>query len=127
MVSIESLIFFLILDVFLVNDHLVKKSSVRLNPGRQFFRALTVVYLVFGAAQHVAAQTPFVTTWQVDDISAPFVLPLQNHTPGNTYTIDWGDGSTDNTVYTETETPTNLYTATGPYEISYSGNFTHFF
>jgi surface protein len=125
MVSIESLIFFLILDVFLVNDYLVKKSSVRLNPGRQFFRALTVVYLVFGAAQHVAAQTPFVTTWQVDDISAPFVLPLQNHTPGNTYTIDWGDGSTDNTVYTETDTPTNLYTATGPYEISYSGNFTH--
>jgi hypothetical protein len=62
----------LILDVFLVNDHLVKKSSVRLNPGRQFFRALTVVYLVFGAAQHVAAQTPFVTTWRVDDISAPF-------------------------------------------------------
>jgi surface protein len=117
--------FLLILDVFLVNDHLVKKSSVRLNPGRQFFRALTVVYLVFGAAQHVAAQTPFVTTWQVDDISAPFVLPLQNHTPGNTYTIDWGDGSTDNTVYTETDTPTNLYTATGPYEISYSGNFTH--
>jgi gliding motility-associated-like protein len=67
----------------------------------------------------------FVTSWNVDDISVPFELPIQNHTPGNTYTIDWGDGSTDNTVYTETDTPTHLYTATGTYEISYSGDFTH--
>jgi surface protein len=67
----------------------------------------------------------FVTSWQIDDISAEFELPIQNHTPGYTYTIDWGDGSTDNTVYTETDTPTHLYTATGTYEISYSGNFTH--
>jgi surface protein len=122
---LKSSFFLLILDVFLVNDHLVKKSSVRLNPGRQFFRALTVVYLVFGAAQHVAAQTSFVTTWRVVDNSAPFVLPIQNHTPGNTYTIDWGDGSTDNTVYTTADTPQHDYTDAETYVISYSGNFTH--
>jgi surface protein len=123
MVSIESLIFFLILDVFLVNDYLVKKSSVRLNPGRQFFRALTVVYLVFGAAQHVAAQSTFVTTWQVSNPDLSITIPTFPDETYN-YSVDWGDG---NTSADQTGDATHTYADPGSYTVSISGVFPRIF
>jgi surface protein len=67
----------------------------------------------------------FVTIWQVDDITTPFRLPKQGFLPeGKSYTIDWGDGTSDANTYTNVDVPTHSYSTAGAYEITYSGDFT---
>jgi surface protein len=67
----------------------------------------------------------FVTIWQVDDITTPFRLPKQGFLPeGKSYTIDWGDGTSDANTYTNVDVPTHSYSTAGAHQITYSGDFT---
>jgi surface protein len=67
----------------------------------------------------------FVTIWQVDDITTPFRLPKQGFLPeGKSYTIDWGDGTSDANTYTNVDVPTHSYSTSGAHQITYSGDFT---
>jgi surface protein len=67
----------------------------------------------------------FVTIWQVDDITTPFRLPKQGFLPeGKSYTIDWGDETSDANTYTNVDVPTHSYSTSGAHQITYSGDFT---
>ena len=69
---------------------------------------------------------PFITTWKTNNVGASNTnqITIPNGDGTFAYTVDWGDGSTDNTVYTEPATHT--YPTPGTYTVSISGDFPHF-
>ena len=85
-----------------------------------------VFLLVFLVGLVLHAQSPFVTTWEVDnsvglDITIP-TFYMYNYS----YTVDFGDGTTQTNV---TGDVSHTYGAPGVYTVSISGNFPaiHFF
>uniref|UniRef100_UPI00131EF3D3 BspA family leucine-rich repeat surface protein n=1 Tax=Muricauda brasiliensis TaxID=2162892 RepID=UPI00131EF3D3 len=72
-------------------------------------------------------QRPFVTTWKTDNPGKTgpnsIEIPIGNGT--FSYTVDWGDGSTDNTIYTGNAT--HNYATPGTYIVSISGDFPHLY
>ena len=74
---------------------------------------------------HTQAQTepppkPFITTWETSSDSESITIPTVS---GETYsyTVNWGDNTTDNMTYTGDATHT--YTKAGTYTVSISGTF----
>ncbi|WP_258098634.1 BspA family leucine-rich repeat surface protein [Marinoscillum pacificum] len=66
--------------------------------------------------------TPFVTTWQTTSDDESITIPTYNE--GYSYTVDWGDGTTDATTYEGNATHT--YTDAGIHTISIIGDFPRF-
>ena len=62
----------------------------------------------------------FVTTWKTTNLNESITIPTFPTETYN-YTVDWGDGSTDNTIYTGDAT--HPYTTAGEYEIRISNTF----
>ncbi len=75
----------------------------------------------------VPAQRPFVTTWKTDNpgTSSDTQITIPTGTGAFNYTVDWGDGTTDTTVYTESTTHT--YATAGTYTVAISGSFPHIY
>jgi len=67
---------------------------------------------------------PFVTTWKVDSFGYPddnqIEIPLIESGYKYDFTVDWGDGSTDENV---TKTISHTYPSPGTYTVSISGGF----
>ncbi|MDE3740936.1 BspA family leucine-rich repeat surface protein [Maribacter polysaccharolyticus] len=66
---------------------------------------------------------PFITTWKTDAANESITIPT-NSDYTYSYTVDWGDGSTDNTVYTDYAR--HQYSTAGTYTVRISGVFPHF-
>ena len=74
----------------------------------------------------IAAQAEFITTWKTDNpgLSADNAILIPIGTTGTfNYTVDWGDGTTDMTVYTSSAPHT--YATSGTYTVTISGDFPH--
>ncbi len=69
----------------------------------------------------VSAQTEFITTWKTDNpgFSADNQITIPTGTGTFSYTVDWGDSTTDTTIYTGSTTHT--YSAPGTYTVTISG------
>jgi uncharacterized delta-60 repeat protein len=67
--------------------------------------------------------TPFVTTWYVGTLVDTGLSPLTIPTSGGgySYLVNWGDGTTDNTVYTGNAA--HEYSTGGTYTVSIYGSF----
>ena len=74
----------------------------------------------------VMAQRPFITTWdtRLQGVSGSEQVIIDTLGDGFSYTIDWGDGSIDNSV---TGDITHTYATSGIYTIQISGKFPHFY
>ncbi|PHN95553.1 hypothetical protein CSC80_09575 [Maribacter sp. 6B07] len=83
---------------------------------------LLIALLGFGFLQ---AQEPFITTWKTDNDGESNDNQITIPTGDGTfaYTVDWGDGTTDTSVYTGNATHT--YATAGTYTVSISGDFPH--
>ena len=94
----------------------MKKRTIHL-----LFFALCL--LSFGS---IMAQGEFITTWKTDNTGASNdnQITIPTGTGSFAYTVDWGDGTTDATVYTGSTTHT--YSSAGTYTVKISGDFPHF-
>ncbi len=72
------------------------------------------------------AQDEFITTWKTDNPGTSndnqIIIPTGDG--AFNYTVDWGDSTTDTTVYTGDATHT--YAVAGTYTVTITGNFPHF-
>ncbi|SDL50311.1 BspA family leucine-rich repeat surface protein, partial [Kriegella aquimaris] len=93
----------------------MKKRTIHL-----LFFALCL--LSFGS---IMAQGEFITTWKTDNTGASNdnQITIPTGTGSFAYTVDWGDGTTDATVYTGSTTHT--YASAGTYTVKISGDFPH--
>ncbi|MCV9388879.1 BspA family leucine-rich repeat surface protein [Reichenbachiella ulvae] len=66
-----------------------------------------------------AQDRPFITTWETTESNESITIPTARS--GYSYTVDWGDGSTDETVYTRGAT--HSYEDAGIYTVSITGDF----
>jgi len=66
--------------------------------------------------------SPFVTTWKTDNpgITADNQIRIGTSGEGYNYTVDWGDGQTDNNVAGDI---THTYATAGTYTVSITGDF----
>ncbi|MYH03958.1 MAG: BspA family leucine-rich repeat surface protein, partial [Cenarchaeum sp. SB0675_bin_21] len=71
--------------------------------------------------QVVTSDEPFITTWTVAAGSLGITIPGTAES-GGSYTVDWGDNSTD----TATGDVSHTYDSAGTYTVSLSGNLTSF-
>ena len=69
-------------------------------------------------AVHDVPATAFVTTWRTTAASQSVTIPVGGS--ASTYTIDWGDGTTNTDVSSD---QTHTYTDAGDYVISITGGF----
>ncbi|MFN6945866.1 MAG: BspA family leucine-rich repeat surface protein [Cytophagaceae bacterium] len=76
----------------------------------------TYIWTITGDAQECL---PFITTWQTSEADESITIPTTD--TGYSYTVDWGDGSTDETIYTSDAT--HEYAAAGTYTVTISGDF----
>lgn len=84
----------------------------------------TILFLIAGCSflfnfHSSSAQAPFITTWQFYSDNEQLTIPTAGG--GYSYTVNWGDGTIDNTVYTGNATHT--YSNAGTYAVSISGSF----
>src|SRR5688572_28078836 len=88
---------------------------------------LAVGCLLIFFSHSAQAQDPFVTTWYVGTLVDTGLSPLTIPTSGAgySYTVDWGDGTTDNTVYTANAE--HEYATGGTYTVSIHGSFPKIF
>ncbi|UXP33376.1 BspA family leucine-rich repeat surface protein [Reichenbachiella agarivorans] len=79
--------------------------------------------------QKVWVGSPFTTTWETaNDIDAQNFIKVPINSGFNySYIVDWGDGSTDNTLYTNTKAPIHEYALAGTYTVSIYGQFPVFY
>ncbi len=76
--------------------------------------------------QEVDLEAPFITVWKTsnDGVSdSDKIMIKTNGSYSYNYTIDWGDGETDEGV---TEDITHTYSSSGEYTIKITGDFPHF-
>ena len=64
---------------------------------------------------------PFVTTWETTTANESITIPTDTANYSYSYTVDWGDGSTDDMTYTQNAT--HEYATANTYTISISGTF----
>ncbi|MEQ8417118.1 MAG: BspA family leucine-rich repeat surface protein [Imperialibacter sp.] len=79
---------------------------------------LTASQLLFGQAP---GTIPFVTTWETTTNEEAITIPTTESGYSYSYTVDWGDGSGDEMVYTGDATHT--YATAGTYTVSITGDF----
>ncbi|SEM20975.1 surface protein, partial [Maribacter orientalis] len=94
----------------------MKKQSLK------FLVFIVICLLNFGS---ILAQDEFITTWKTDNpgTSAANQITIPTGTGTFAYTVDWGDGTIDNTVYTAPATHT--FADFGTYTVKISGDFPH--
>lgn len=63
----------------------------------------------------------FISTWQTTASNESITIPINAAYANYAYTVDWGDGNLDNTVYTTDATHT--YTNAGTYTVDITGAF----
>jgi len=86
----------------------------------------TVLQTPTFVSQAMAAPGDFVTTWQTTTAGETITIPTNAAgTGGYSYTVDWGDGTTDATVYSGDAT--HAYAAPGVYTVTISGIFPRIF
>ncbi|UXX78653.1 BspA family leucine-rich repeat surface protein [Reichenbachiella carrageenanivorans] len=83
----------------------------------------------------VIEHRPFQTTWRTTVATESITIPTNSDTNGDgttdeqdvpySYNVDWGDGTTDWTVYTGNATHT--YATAGDYQVSVTGTFPRIF
>lgn len=102
-----------------IKASLLKPVPVRVNKGQKFF---LIAILLISISQKSLAQAPFITTWKT---SAPNESITFNTTGAFTYsfTVDWGDGTEDNTIYTSPGDVTHTYADADTYTVAISGQF----
>ena len=64
-------------------------------------------------------EIPFITTWKTTTASESITIPTTG--TGYSYTVDWGDGTSDTTIYTGDASHT--YTTIGEYDVKITGTF----
>ncbi|MGL1887483.1 MAG: BspA family leucine-rich repeat surface protein [Reichenbachiella sp.] len=69
------------------------------------------------------AQQPFITTWQIFDADESITINTAKR-DDYSYTVDWGDSTTDDVVYEGAAT--HVYTEAGTYQVSISGTLPRF-
>lgn len=79
---------------------------------------LLTVFVISLNATSVIAQD-FITTWQTTTTNESITIPTTGG--GYSYTVDWGDGTGDATVYTGNAS--HVYATAGVYTVSISGSF----
>ncbi|MBC6401217.1 MAG: BspA family leucine-rich repeat surface protein [Ekhidna sp.] len=75
-----------------------------------------LLFTFFGQAQ--TDPKPFITTWETKTASEMITIPTTGD--GYSYTVNWGDGNTDNNV---TGDASHTYTTPGTHTITISGTF----
>ena len=65
------------------------------------------------------ASSPFITTWETTTANEEITIPTTG--TGYSYTVDWGDGTSDTTIYTGNASHT--YTNVGEYDVKITGTF----
>jgi surface protein len=77
----------------------------------------------------LVVEEPFVTTWQTTTASESITIPTNGGTGVTDYdlTIDWGDGSPEETVTGDDPDPSHTYATSGTYTISITGTFPHLY
>jgi len=84
---------------------------------KKAFLIIPVLLLtLFGQAQ--TDPKPFITTWQTTSDNESITIPTTGD--GYSYSVDWGDGNTDNNV---TGDATHAYTTPDTYTVTISGTF----
>ncbi len=63
----------------------------------------------------------FITTWQVSSNGGSITIPTNQAFTNYAYTVDWGDGTTDNTTYIGNAS--HIYATAGTYQIQINGSF----
>ena len=93
----------------------------RLNLSLMKTGKIYLIFLVVFFAFHAQAQTkkPFITTWETTTANESITIPTAGI--GYSYTVNWGDGSTDNTTHTGAASHT--YSKAGTYRVTISGTF----
>ena len=80
-----------------------------------------VFLLVFLVGLVLHAQSPFVTTWEVDNsVGLGITIPVNPDFSNYNYAVDFGDGTTQTNV---TGDVSHTYSAPGVYTVSISGDF----
>lgn len=87
-----------------------------------FKRAFIMLVFIF-SSMAIYAQDPFITTWRTTVADETITIPTTG--TGYSYTVTWGDGSTDATVYTGNAS--HQYAVAGTYTVSISGSFPRIF
>ena len=81
---------------------------------------MAILFTLYTQAQTEPPPKPFITTWETSSDGESITIPTVS---GETYsyTVNWGDNSTDNMTYTGNAAHT--YTKAGTYTVSISGTF----
>ncbi len=89
------------------------------------FTNLLFFLLCLSSFAFLQAQDEFITTWKTDNpgTSNDNQITIPTGDGAFSYTVDWGDGSPDSTVYTGDATHT--YASAGTYTVKVSGDFPH--
>ncbi|MBC6399635.1 MAG: BspA family leucine-rich repeat surface protein [Ekhidna sp.] len=67
------------------------------------------------------ADCPFITKWETTTANESITIPTLGRSYRYSYTVDWGDESTDNTTYTGDAT--HIYANAGTHIVTISGDF----
>ncbi|RJE72804.1 BspA family leucine-rich repeat surface protein [Reichenbachiella sp. MSK19-1] len=79
--------------------------------------------------QYVFAGRPFVTTWEtIDNLEGQNnVVYIPGYDEGFNFVVDWGDGTVDETIYSEDVDAVHSYATAGTYTVSVYGQFPYFY
>ena len=66
-----------------------------------------------------SANSPFITTWKITKAKEKITIPTTG--TGYSYTVDWGDGTSDTTTYTGNAI--HSYNKAGKYDVKITGTF----
>ena len=80
----------------------------------------SLVFALAVTAQEEPAR-PFITTWETTAANETIIIPTDTTNYPYNYTVDWGDGSTDNRIYTGNAT--HEYAVADTYRVTISGTF----
>ncbi|MEQ9404587.1 MAG: BspA family leucine-rich repeat surface protein [Cyclobacteriaceae bacterium] len=85
---------------------------------------MTILLLFFSAS---SVGQGFVSTWEITSADESITIPTKSTVPSwvYAYNVNWGDGSTDNTVYSTDATHT--YATPGTYTVEITGSFPSFY
>ncbi|MDE0472556.1 MAG: BspA family leucine-rich repeat surface protein, partial [Ekhidna sp.] len=85
---------------------------------------LPIIFIIsFLAVTAQEDPSPFITTWETTAANETITIPTDTANHTYSYTVDWGDGSTDNNTYTKDAT--HEYADAGTYMVTINGGFPH--
>ena len=93
------------------------------------FRATVLLGLLSGLAFSPApayGQDAFITTWETTSANESITIPTENSSVDYDFTIDWGDGTTEQVNGSDPD-PSHTYDAAGTYTVAITGSFPRIF